>query len=160
MNWDAIGAIAEAIGAVGVIASLLYLAVQVRGNTRASAIESKLQSTRMLHDFIDSLVQDPELNDLFLRGVADLGSLSEADYYRFSNMSLKAFWFFSAGYFQFRTGTLGEDDWHEIRAVLRYWLRRPGCQAWWAKLGRAAFGSEFARFVDGEIARLTAGEHS
>jgi hypothetical protein len=31
MNWNAIGALAEAIGAAGGIASLLYLASQVRG---------------------------------------------------------------------------------------------------------------------------------
>ena len=29
MNWDAIGAIAELLGAVGVIASLVYLATQI-----------------------------------------------------------------------------------------------------------------------------------
>ena len=32
MNWDAIGAIAELLGAIGVIASLIYLATQVRQN--------------------------------------------------------------------------------------------------------------------------------
>jgi hypothetical protein len=30
MNWDAIGAIAELLGAIGVIASLVYLAGQIR----------------------------------------------------------------------------------------------------------------------------------
>jgi hypothetical protein len=30
MNWDAIGAVAELLGAIGVIASLVYLAVQIR----------------------------------------------------------------------------------------------------------------------------------
>jgi hypothetical protein len=124
LNWDAIGAVAEAIGAAGVIASLLYLAVQVRGSTRASAVEAKLHSTGLLHNFIDSLIETPELNDLYLRGLADLDSLSEVEYYRFSNLSLKAFWFFSAAHFQFRMGTLGEDDWHEVRAVIHYWLRR------------------------------------
>jgi len=34
MNWDAIGALAEAVGAVGVIGSIVYLAVQIRENTR------------------------------------------------------------------------------------------------------------------------------
>ena len=34
MNWDAIGAIAELLGAVGVIASLVYLAGQIRQNSR------------------------------------------------------------------------------------------------------------------------------
>ena len=35
MNWDALGAIGEIVGAVGVIATLAYLAVQVRQNTGA-----------------------------------------------------------------------------------------------------------------------------
>ena len=99
MNWDAIGAIAELVGAVGVIASFLYVAAQVRGSTRASRVESKLQSTRLLHSFIDVLIETPELNDLYLRGLADPDLLSTAEYYRFSNMSLKASWFFSAEHF-------------------------------------------------------------
>ena len=36
MDWNAVGALAEAIGAAGVILSLLYLASQVRQNTRFS----------------------------------------------------------------------------------------------------------------------------
>jgi hypothetical protein len=154
VNWEAIGAIAELAGAVGVIASLVFVGFQVRGSNRASAVESKLQSTRLLHVFIDMLIETPELNDLYLRGLKDLESLSEAEYYRFSNMSLKAFWFFSAGHFQFRTGALGEEEWYEIRAVLHYWLRNPGCQAWWTKLGRKSFGAEFRGFIDAEIERL------
>ena len=35
MNWEAIGAIAETLGAIGVIASLVYLAGQIRQNTRS-----------------------------------------------------------------------------------------------------------------------------
>jgi hypothetical protein len=40
MNWDALGSMAELLGAVGVIISLVYLASQVKTNTttiRASA---------------------------------------------------------------------------------------------------------------------------
>jgi hypothetical protein len=35
MNWEAIGAIGEVLGAIGVICTLLYLTVQIRQNTRA-----------------------------------------------------------------------------------------------------------------------------
>ena len=35
MNWEAIGAIGEIVGGVGVIATLIYLAVQIRQNTRS-----------------------------------------------------------------------------------------------------------------------------
>ena len=49
MNWDAVGAIAESVGAVGVIATLAYLAVQVRENAeqlrlgRAQDVSASIQ---------------------------------------------------------------------------------------------------------------------
>jgi hypothetical protein len=47
MNWEAAGAVGEIIGAIGVIASLLYVAMQVRASNNASLIESKLATSRM-----------------------------------------------------------------------------------------------------------------
>ena len=35
MNWEALGAIGEIVGAVAVIATLAYLAVQIRQNSLA-----------------------------------------------------------------------------------------------------------------------------
>jgi hypothetical protein len=43
MNWDAIGAMAELLGAIAVVATLAYLSVQLRQNTasvRASSARS------------------------------------------------------------------------------------------------------------------------
>ena len=153
MNWEAIGALGEAIGAVGVIASLLYLAMQVRASTRASAVESKLASTRFYTDFLGSLIQSPELNELYLRGRKDLGSLTPPEYIRFSNLSFQSFSFFSAGYFQFSRGTLREPDWYENRAVIQFWLRGAGCRDWWEKDGRHMFGEEFVAFIESEMPR-------
>lgn len=154
MNWDAIGAIAELVAALGVIASLLYLAVQVRGSIRASSVEAKLETTGFLSKFNDLILENPELFDLQLRGRADVGSLSKEEYLRFSNLSLKAFWFFSAGHFQFRAGTLSADDFFETRAVLHYWLRGPGCRVWWEKVGRVMVSPVFREFVEAEMRAL------
>ena len=35
MNWDAVGAIAELLAAVGALAALIYLALQLRHKTEA-----------------------------------------------------------------------------------------------------------------------------
>ena len=47
MSWDALAAIAEALGAVAVLASLVYLATQVRQNTQMikSSIRQQLTAT-------------------------------------------------------------------------------------------------------------------
>ena len=36
MNWDAVGALAELVGATGVIASLIFVGFQVRGSIPSS----------------------------------------------------------------------------------------------------------------------------
>ena len=154
MNWDAIGAIAELVGASGVIGSLLYLAGQVRMSSRASAVESKMESTALLCNFIDSVINDPDLLDLQRRGISDVELLTKTEYIRFSNMCLKAFWMFSASYFQYRSGTITEDDFYETRAVIHYWLRGRGCRMWWEKFGRAALSPLFAKFIDTEIGKM------
>jgi len=127
MNWDALGAIAELAGAIGVIASLVYVATQIRHNTRASTVESKLVTTGMLTGFVDTLITDPELNDIFMRGRTSTESLSKEEHQRFSNMVMKTFWFCSAAHFQLRIGTLAEEDWFEIKAILDYWIAGAGC---------------------------------
>jgi len=138
-----------------VIASLLYLTMQVGASTRASSVEAKLASCRMYTDFLVMLVQSPELNDLFLRGRKDIKSLEQDNYLRFSNLALIAFSFFSAGYFQYSSKTLSDADWYELRAIVKYWLIGQGCREWWYKLGQLSFDEPFRQFVESEISLLT-----
>ena len=44
MNWDAIGAIGEIVGAFGVMVTLIYLALQIRQNSKT--IEAQMYQAR------------------------------------------------------------------------------------------------------------------
>jgi hypothetical protein len=151
MNWEAAGAVGEIIGAIGVIASLLYLAMQVRTSNKASMVESKLATSRMHSDFLVSLIQNPELNNILIAGLAGDESLSKTDYQRFSNMTHQAFTFFSAGYFQVKKGTMDPDEWHETEAIIGYWLSGLGGRKWWEKVGRGRFSSSFVTYIESEM---------
>jgi hypothetical protein len=90
MNWEAIGAIGEAIGAFGVIATLGYLAFQIRQNTKqlslnelASRVAVANASATALRVERRSAYESAELADLWLRGMSDPEDLSENEYYRF-----------------------------------------------------------------------------
>ncbi len=50
MNWDAVGAIAESAGALGVIVSLIYLALQVRQNTKQVRLSRFQETSSTLQD--------------------------------------------------------------------------------------------------------------
>ena len=45
INWDALGAIGEVAGAIGVVATLVYLAVQIRQNTQVTRASTAQQMT-------------------------------------------------------------------------------------------------------------------
>jgi hypothetical protein len=65
MNWDAIGAVGETVGAAGVILSLLYVGFETRRHTktaRASLTNEALIQVALLNDMA---VSDPELRNLF-----------------------------------------------------------------------------------------------
>ena len=151
MSWEAVAALGQVLGSLAVVASLIYLAIQVRQNNRTSTVSAKLVSTQLLSEFINDFIKNPELMDLWLRGRQSYAELSDRDRLRFANMCLKAFWFFSTAEFQLRMGTLQEDDWAEFYAVIRYWLDGNGVRAWWTSVGRTRFGTNFVRFVDREI---------
>ncbi len=151
MDWEAIAAISETIGAAGVIATLIYLSLQVRAATRASAVESKLVSARFQLDFFKSLVIYPELQDIMLRGRKDPACLSPEEYYRFSNLLHIAFGSFSAAHFQFRQGAVNESDFFENLITIRYFIESAGGQQWWEKFGKNMYGPEFVEVIEAEM---------
>ncbi len=57
MNWDAIGAVGELLGATAVLVTLAYLAVQVRQNARSLEQQNKFAAAEMLQRRADALVE-------------------------------------------------------------------------------------------------------
>ena len=151
MNWDAVGAIAELLGAIGVIGSLIYVASQVRASTVASKVESKLRLTQNMVDYGDLLISSPELNKIMIDGRKSIETLSKSEYLQFSNLALKACWYLSSGLFVYQQTSISDDDWHELRTIATYWCASRGFQEWWVTRGRLSFTGKFAAFIDQEI---------
>ena len=76
MNWNAVGAIAELVGALGVIATLGYLAVQLRHNTAALRGTSHEVGAERLTTSLQSLIANPELAQLVARASRHYGELT------------------------------------------------------------------------------------
>jgi hypothetical protein len=62
MNWDAIAAIAELIGAAAVVLSLIYLAIQVRTGSRALQTTMRDSSFHALTEYNLYLISDPSVH--------------------------------------------------------------------------------------------------
>ena len=69
MNWEAIGAFAELTGAIAVVASLFYVGVQVRGNSRAIRGQTFDSISSSLNDAVFHMITDTNLLDIIGRAV-------------------------------------------------------------------------------------------
>lgn len=84
MNWDAIGAVGEVAGALGVMASLLYLSMQIKRSdetTRAASLGSVLDGYRD-RSVVPSFT-NMEIPDLFAKGLTDFAGLDSSEKRRF-----------------------------------------------------------------------------
>ena len=71
MNWDAIGAVAEAIGAITVIVTLVYLTIQVRQNTKAIDRSTERGVFDDANEWMYKVIESPELAELYLAGMQE-----------------------------------------------------------------------------------------
>lgn len=83
MNWDAIGAVGEVIGAIAVVATLIYLSLQTRQNTKAVEHASARGVEEDANTWRFKVVENPEISELLRGGLRDPDSLSPNDKYRF-----------------------------------------------------------------------------
>jgi len=93
MDWDAISAVGEIIGAIAVVFSLLYLAREIRQNTIQLERETKLDQLAALERNSETssriremFIEDGDLAELFLKGSKDLSNLEGTDRFRFDQL--------------------------------------------------------------------------
>jgi hypothetical protein len=83
MNWDAIGAIGEGVGAAAVVFTLAYLAVQIR-QSRVAQNAATVEAVHQGFNSINALISaDPSLAEIMLKGNADLASLNAVERFRY-----------------------------------------------------------------------------
>ncbi len=109
MNWDAIGAIAELLGAVGVIASLVYLATQIRDGQRALRAGSYQQFRNDLHQTLNDGMTDPEFSRTVASGMADFDQLEDVDAHQFNFWIHGVVHSYDNAYYQYRMEMLDDE---------------------------------------------------
>lgn len=94
LNWEAVGATGEVVAAIGVIATLAYLAVQVRQNSVLLAESAKLTEYGIFEANANSAIEirkmmllNPELFDLQDRGNHSFVTLEPSDRRRFDALT-------------------------------------------------------------------------
>jgi hypothetical protein len=131
LNWEAIGAMGELIGAAGVIASLFYLAAQVRQNTRSLRASSYHAVVTNLSNLSGSIGRDASAADIFVRGQSDFESFSPSERRQFAMLFVSLFRNYEDIFYQFRHKMIDEFVWRGWEHSMTRYFWQPGVQVWW-----------------------------
>lgn len=150
MNWDAIGAVGEIVGALAVFLTLVYLALQIRQNTsavRASALDSSITAVGAIRQAVFS---SSEVADIYLRGLASIDNLDQVERDRFRLILNNILWSLWNVYSQASYAGLSTSTWESQRTLIGRILTTPGGQWFWSSYSEE-FEQSFREEVDGIV---------
>ena len=155
MNWDALGAAAELLGAIGVIASLFYVASQIRRNSTALEAATNQAVSDSTQQRLLVPAQNPELATAVAKSHGDIDQLSPGEWVQLAFFSRATFRGIANAFFQHRRGLMSENAWRDYEGIIRLNVGRPDVRVWWPT-ERDTFDTTFAGYVDGLIAESPA----
>lgn len=151
MNWDALAAISQLFAAIGVMVTLVYLALEVRtGNKLASA-----QSRHTLSQFILSIAMFKAEHADRLARISNATDLTDGDrifqYWSHVQVLLHAETYFH----HHELELMPDSHWRGYTHFITGYVSSPGFASAWAEVG-PAFSESFRQWVDSLLARQRA----
>jgi len=152
MNWDALGAIAEAIGSIAVVITLIYLAVQIRHTSKSTRLASAQGLAITFSDFMSQLSSDAETADIYLRGLKDDSGLTKEERFRFDTLILQMLRHADVHFHAHLDGAISKGLWEVTEAGYMQVFRQPGARASWQRQ-RDFFSVAFREHVERDVGR-------
>ena len=152
MNWEAISTVSEVIGAIAVVVSLIYLAVQIRQNTHMSKSATRQAIADAIARPPSDFFTDADFTRNFLRHLE--GESLDTD----QVLQLQAYCYVTLRtwenvHYQYRSGMLNEDEWKALQHNVKALLQVPIWRDYWER-ERDIYSSPFRREIDALLAEL------
>ena len=159
MNWEAIAAVGEIVGAAGVIVSLLYLATQIRQSTRVARSATRQALSRDLQALASDLVTVDDMARIFHAHISG-ETVQPHELVRLQARAYRDFHFWDNAHYQFCEGMLSEDEWRGIRENLKQLMLYVEAYRDYWDGERSSFPSRFQEEVDRMMSEPYAGRGS
>ena len=130
MNWEAIGAIGEIVGAIAVVATLVYLAVQTRHNAAATQSSAEIEASRQFAAWMTRVSLDETLQNIF-DDVQVGNDLSDIETRKWLWYVAELFHMSEGIFFQYKKGFISIEVWSEFERTMLGILQVPLTYNWW-----------------------------
>ena len=125
MNWEMLSAIGQLVAAIGVIPSLVYLAVQIREQNKERRRAGINILTAQWSDLVKSAQESREFAVLFLQGMRSFNDLDAPDKLRFTAFFTRYTRNCEGMFIYYRDGALEKALWDEVERTMMRLFRLP-----------------------------------
>lgn len=137
----------DAISAISVVISLVYLAFQIRGNTRAMRREATRDIIRDLNEQNRMLITVPDLSELYLKAFEHPGELTAGERARFQSVITHSLASFEMALDYYRDGLLSDEHIEKYTQAILQLFEKPVIMEWWEKEGQFVFSQSLRDLV-------------
>jgi hypothetical protein len=139
MNWDALSAIGEIVGALAVVVTLLYLSRQIRQANRQGEIEAFRHTWDNLNQFCDILSESTDQAGIVIRGREDLQCLTPEEALVFEHIHIRLLNTLESWHLQIqrtsKPGAYRDTQLQNLAGIAAGYLGHPGTRQLWAGIG-------------------------
>jgi hypothetical protein len=146
MNWDAIGAIGEIVGASAVVISLLYLGFQIRAQTRQAKLAALHDISAGFREAVGHF-SDTEMAQLFIKSLTGMEELEDYERFKMLIGCQKCLRVWEEAFHLHRNHQLEGENWDGMDRQFRALLSTPLFQYAWV-LRREFYSEEFRKMVE------------
>ncbi len=142
-------AAAQIVGVVLVLASLVFVGLQMRQNTKAVRASTSQAHAASYQDLVGRVYESAELTEIWTKGFTTPEALSDNERMRFLLIMAATFRFWDATFNQYRDGQLPEAHWKSMERMILDGGLTPGVKMFW-ELRKSTLSPEFRAWYDAQ----------
>ena len=148
MQWDIVAAIATAVSATAVVASVIYGANQLRLNTIALNATSHHQWIVEQREVIRAFIESAEICELVLKGNNDFDELTDAERMRLAFVFWTGFNLWNFVRHTYKQGVVDKQTHDENSLGLEWFIQNNSVARKIWPVCRIGYGPEFCSYID------------
>lgn len=138
--------LSQIVAVVAIFASLVFVGLQIRQNTRATRAASHNAVSDSLNEINRMFAENADLTKIWLAGMADRKALTEEERWRFDSTMRAYMHVCETMFIQAGLGAGDKSVLHAEEEGIRQAFASPGMRAWWAE-NPYGFCPEFRTYV-------------
>ena len=150
MTLQDLGNVGELVGALATVATLVYLAVQIRQNTTSVRAASYHAGSTAWSAIFSQVALDPKAAEIYHAGRVSLDELSKEDARRADLLFDAMLAQIENFYVQFLNGQHPESNQERFARILQAQFQTPGFRRYWPRR-RDFFTAEFVEYIEKEL---------